>query len=91
MSEIVQLRHPDPGAHEPGCMNSGAHLPLADPGDTHVDIFCNCHRFTEPKILSNGSDIAWPAGWEMRQADDWRQRNGLMPPPELEPLQSARR
>ena len=86
MTDIPQLRHPDPDAHEPGCMNSGADLPFADPGDTHVDVFCECHRFTEPKILSNGTDVAWPAGWNAEQARQWRGRNGLMPSAELDVL-----
>jgi hypothetical protein len=56
-----QLRHPDPEAHEPGCRETEADRPCGDPGRTHVDVFCDCHRFTEPKMLPNGSDIAWPA------------------------------
>jgi hypothetical protein len=78
------LRYADPGAHEPGCLHNGLDMPVADPGDTHVDIFCDCHRYTEPKILSNGSDIAWPAGWDARQARQWRRDHGLARSPELE-------
>jgi hypothetical protein len=84
MDTTLRLRHPDPEAHEAGCMNNGAGLPFADPGDTHVDVFCDCHRFTEPKILSNGTDIAWPAGWEPERAWQWRARNDLVPSAELE-------
>jgi hypothetical protein len=78
------LRHGDPAAHEPGCLHNSADLPLADPGDVYVDVFCDCHRYTEPKILSNGSDIAWPAGWDQDQARTWRRQNGLAAPPGLE-------
>lgn len=86
MSDIAQWRHHDPQAHEPGCMNIGPELPFADPGDTHVDVFCDCHRFTEPKTLSNGTDIAWPAGWTQEQARAWRERNGMVRAVELESL-----
>jgi hypothetical protein len=44
-----------------------------------LDIFCECHRYTEPKILGNGTDVAWPAGWDQSQADAWRQAQGLTP------------
>ncbi len=74
------LRHWDIDAHEPGCMRKDAALPPADPGDVYVDVFCDCHRFTEPKILSNGSDIAWPAGWDGDQALAWRRQKGLALP-----------
>jgi hypothetical protein len=73
----AQLRHLDPEAHEPGCLKKEAGVPYADPGSTHVDVFCECHHFTQPKILSNKTDIAWPAGWGPKQAEDWRARNGL--------------
>ena len=74
---MPQQRHCDPQAHEPGCMNCSPDLPFADPGDIHVDVFCDCHHFTEPKILSNGTDVAWPAGWTLEQARAWRARSGL--------------
>jgi len=89
MGETARLRHPDPAAHEPGCMHNGADLPCADPGDTHVDVYCDCHRFTEPKILSNGSDISWPAGWDASQAREWRRHHDLLPPPELAQLSAT--
>jgi hypothetical protein len=80
MSSSPQLRHPDPNAHEPGCLKNGADAPWSDPDSTHVDVFCDCHHFTEPKILSNGTDIAWPAGWTPEQALAWRSNNGLAAP-----------
>ncbi len=80
----TSLRHWDVDAHEPGCLRNDTSLPLADPGSAYVDIFCECHRFTEPKILSNGSDIAWPAGWDGDRAKAWRRQKGLALPPGLE-------
>jgi hypothetical protein len=72
--------HPDTSAHEPGCdkldMPDG---PAADPS-RYVDVFCECHRYTDPKILMNGTDVAWPAGWTQEQAVDWRKEYGLLPP-----------
>ncbi len=71
-------RYPDLEAHEPGCMSeddSGL-----DPMAGYLDLFCSCHRYTEPKILSNGTDIAWPAGWTDKEAAQWRAANGLVQP-----------
>ena len=76
------LRHPDPEAHEPGCLENPTDAPCADPGGSYLDVFCNCHRFTEPKILPDGTDIAWPAGWDQSKAADWRARNELAAPAE---------
>jgi hypothetical protein len=70
------LRHLDPEAHEPGCL-ANIDAPWANLDETHLDIFCNCHRYTEPKILRNGSDVAWPAGWTEVQAGEWRMTQGL--------------
>jgi hypothetical protein len=72
--------YPDPEAHEPGCLSlGGAEADSSDPG-RYVDIFCDCHRYTEPKILSNGTDIAWPAGWNPVQALEWRRAHDLQLP-----------
>jgi hypothetical protein len=71
---------PDSEAHEPGCIKADSGVECADPNLTYLDIFCECHRYTEPKILSNGTDIAWPAGWSQTEADDWRQAHGLKMP-----------
>jgi hypothetical protein len=80
------LRHLDPAAHEPGCLDNVEGTPWTDLHSTHVDLFCACHRFTEPKVLSNGTDVAWPAGWSEKQATDWRERHHLALPclPQLE-------
>ena len=74
------FRHPDMGAHEPGCQETESGEPYADPNSAYIDIFCTCHQYTEPKILTNGTDIAWPAGWSQAQADTWRKEHGLSPP-----------
>jgi hypothetical protein len=79
MTLIAVLRHSDPDSHEAGCMDDSRGGLYADPGRTHVDVFCDCHRYTEPKILPNGTDVAWPAGWDEEQASEWRDRNGLLP------------
>jgi hypothetical protein len=72
--------HPDIGAHEPGCPKLDTpDAPAADP-IRYVDVFCECHKYTDPKILMNGTDIAWPAGWTEEQAIAWRKENGLLPP-----------
>jgi hypothetical protein len=49
----------------------------------YLDIFCVCHRYTEPKILANGTDIAWPAGWTQKQAEAWRAAHDLRAPSEF--------
>jgi len=69
----------DPDAHEAGCIGRSAEIDTSDPS-RYVDIFCDCHRYTEPKILANGIDIAWPAGWEEAQAMEWRRAHGLQAP-----------
>ena len=74
------FRHPDIEAHEPGCQELESGEPSTGPSSAYIDVFCPCHRYTEPKILTNGSDIAWPAGWSQEQADTWRQEKGLVPP-----------
>jgi hypothetical protein len=89
LSPQTKLRHPDPDAHEPGCRDNNLDQPCADPGSTHVDVFCDCHRFTLPKILSNGTDIAWPAGLGEKQAQEWRERNGLVRPSEPGPVREV--
>jgi hypothetical protein len=73
--------YPDPEAHEPGCTTTFAESGSSDPG-RYVDIFCDCHHYTEPKILSNGTDIAWPAGWNEVQALEWRRAHDLQLPTE---------
>jgi len=76
-----RLAYPDLSAHEPGCTRiDSSDEPIADPNSRYIDIFCECHRYTEPKILMNGTDIAWPAGWTQRQANDWRRQHDLSLP-----------
>jgi hypothetical protein len=70
-------RYPDPEAHEPGCISEEPDSLGSDPIAGYVDLFCSCHRYIEPKLLSNGTDIAWPAGWTEDQAKQWRTKNGL--------------
>jgi hypothetical protein len=76
-------RYLDPEAHEPGCTAEEEEQICSDPIAGYVDLFCNCHRYTEPKILSNGTDICWPAGWTHNQADEWRAAKGLLQPSNL--------
>jgi hypothetical protein len=77
---LTILRIPDSEAHEAGCLEADAGIECADPNLTYLDVFCECHRYTEPKVLVNGTDIAWPAGWGKDQALEWRTRRGLVPP-----------
>jgi hypothetical protein len=80
MMMLTILRIPDSEAHEPGCMAADTCIECVDPNLTYLDVFCECHRYTLPKILGNGSDIAWPAGWTKDQAQQWRAQRGLAPP-----------
>jgi len=68
------------GAHEPGCQETESGEPWGDPNSAYIDVFCTCHHYTEPKILMNATDVAWPAGWSQEQADTWRKEHGLLPP-----------
>jgi hypothetical protein len=77
---LTILRIPDSDAHEPGCLDADNEIACDDPNLAYLDIFCECHRYTEPKILGNGTDIAWPAGWTQEQARAWRDQRGLVPP-----------
>jgi hypothetical protein len=70
----------DAQGHATGCRY---HDPLAgNPGGGYADLFCDCHRWVEPQVLAEGSNIAWPAGWGEKQAEEWRRRNGLARPSE---------
>jgi len=75
-----RIRYPDPDAHEPGCMSEENDPVGPDHLAGFIDLFCSCHRYTEPRILSNGTDVAWPAGWNQEQAAEWRATKGLFPP-----------
>jgi len=43
---------------------------LAERNRDCVDVFCDCHHYTEPNLLMDGMDVAWPA--DLRQAQEWR-------------------
>jgi hypothetical protein len=77
MSEQL-TRQANSRGHMPGCPHHGEAPPTADENSTHVDLFCDCHDWKEPRILANGTDVAWPAGWTDNQASEWRRRNNLM-------------
>jgi hypothetical protein len=57
----MQSLRRDARGHYPDCKQYDEDTPDS-PGNGHNDLFCDCHRFTEPLILKNGFDIAWPAG-----------------------------
>lgn len=65
----------DSNGHQLGCPLFGE-LPVAVPDSGLFDLFCDCHTWSEPMVLENGTDIAWPAGWTQQQAADWRAKNG---------------
>jgi hypothetical protein len=69
----------DSNGHQVGCPLFGE-VPSADGDARHADLFCECHTWSEPMILTNGTDIAWPDGWTQQMADEWRQKNGLVAP-----------
>ena len=70
------LQELDSNGHQLGCPLFGE-VPAAEPDSGHIDLFCDCHTWTEPKILANGTDIAWPAGWDTSKARAWREENAL--------------
>jgi hypothetical protein len=49
-------------------MEAGRGLACADPNLMYLDVFCNFLRYTEPKILANGTDVVWTE----KQAHRWR-------------------
>jgi len=79
MSEQAVPAAVDNYGHRPGCPSYGA-VPEADPAGKHADLFCDCHDNAKPQILANGSDIAWPVGWDQEMAPEWRVKNGLVAP-----------
>jgi hypothetical protein len=81
MSEQAVPASVDPNGHHPGCPHF-AEISEADPGSVYVDLFCTCHDNAEPLILANGSDVAWPNGWNEKMAMEWRRKNDLAPPSE---------
>jgi hypothetical protein len=52
---------------------------------TYSDFFCECHTFKEPKVLANGTDVAWPVAWDQELADSWRRDNNLQQPARTSP------
>ena len=76
----AKMRYPDPDAHEAGCLSQEAEVESSDLTAGYIDLFCSCHRYTEPKVLRNGTDIAWPAGWSQEQANEWRAAKGILEP-----------
>lgn len=68
--------------HTSDCPGDSNNEPCADPVSTHTDIFCEgCHDwFDEPRVLPNGTDIAWPSTWSRTQADQWRAEHNLIRP-----------
>jgi hypothetical protein len=66
--------------HERGCIYYDSAPPIANPNSTHLDLFCECHHFTDPLVLENGTDIAWPAGWNEKQAAEWREKHRMARP-----------
>ena len=74
MSFILTI---DGRGHTPSCPHYKKAVPRADEKSSHVDLFCGCPSWGEPRILPNGTNIAWPAGWTQSQATAWRVRYGL--------------
>jgi hypothetical protein len=66
--------------HDPDCPDF-LERGLATIQEAHFsDIFCDCHRYAEPHLMENGTAIAWPAGWNVEQAQAWRIKNNLCKP-----------
>jgi hypothetical protein len=73
---MKKSRHWDFVAHEPG-----TEIGSAQDGAlfaNYIDVFCNCHHYTEPPILMYGTDVALPAGWAATEAMERRIRNSLV-------------
>jgi hypothetical protein len=69
----------DTNGHRLGCPHF-CEVPSADSISEYADLFCDCHNWTEPKVLANGKDIAFPAGWTHEQARNWRFMHGFAAP-----------
>lgn len=76
MSSILPMV--DNSGHTPACPHYGKETG----GGHHLDQFCDCHNWEEPRILEGGTNIAWPTGWTQQMAADWREKNKLAPPSE---------
>jgi hypothetical protein len=82
MSENAVSAETDALGHRPGCPRYGHDTPEVDTAGPYLDDFCECHDWAQPRILANGSDIAWPSGWSQEMAQAWRRKNNLAPPSE---------
>ncbi len=68
----------DDRGHHFACHRYHKDTPSAE--GSHADLFCECHSFNEPMVLSNGTDVAWPARWDADLAAAWRRDNKLESP-----------
>lgn len=64
--------------HRPECERHPAAAAMV-PSIGFTDHFCECHDFPEPRVLRNGTDIAWPRGWSQEDAMRWRAAHKLLP------------
>ena len=78
MSEIERFEL-DARGHTPRCPHFGK-VSQVDPNCTYVDLFCDCHRWNQPTVLGNGTDVAWPTDWTQKQALAWRSTHKLVKP-----------
>jgi hypothetical protein len=69
----------DSNEHQFGCPLLGE-VPAAEPDGVHVDLFCECHNWGKPKLLANGTYLAWPAGRTESPVPGWRAKNALAAP-----------
>lgn len=76
MSSLLTI---DGRGHTPNCPRYKSAAPRAEEKSSHIDLFCGCHNWREPRILPNGTNIAWPAGWTQSEATAWREKHGLAP------------
>lgn len=54
--------------------------PPANRKPSHIDFFSAINTSNEPEILSDGTSISWPSGWDEADACLWRRDHGLLPP-----------
>jgi hypothetical protein len=72
---------PDSRGHSPNCKHFGE-PPDAGEDRGYADLFCDCHKWEAPRVLPGGTNVAWPAGWNVEMAAEWRAQNNLTPPSE---------
>ena len=75
-------RELESNGHTVECQKTVQGKPCADTASEYNDIFREgCHDwFTDPHVLPNGTDIAWPSGCSEDQAKPWRAERGLSRP-----------